>query len=155
MTLAEKQEACGKIFIVWTVMEKRGDNMAVHDEDMNGLFTARMISRKFETFDVDIVLPDMLLMMLDLCVSGNPGMFQIVLKDLLNSIKQRKGPIPNGYIITSEDFAMCFVDSFPILDIKKVEEKYTKMWQEQKRETEAWGTDNLCDTKEWWKEVII
>lgn len=154
MTFNEKQEICGKIFIAWVVSEGGNSNMISHDVIKSELFTARIILQKFEVFNIDIVLPDMLLILLSTCVNENPGMFQIVLKDLLNNIKERKGPIPNGYTITADDFAMCFGDSFPILDIKRIEEKYSKMWQEQKRESEAWGTDNLCDTPEWWKEVM-
>jgi len=82
-------------------------------------------------------------------------MSQITLKDLLNSIKSRMGAIPKGYVITSTDFAFCFPNSFPIIANEQIYEKYIKLWDGQKRERpNEMASDNLCDTPEWWKEVM-
>ena len=98
----------------------------------------------------------MLLLILNICTEGNPGQFQIILKDLFNIIKQHKGPIPKGYVIKSEDFSFCFLDTFPITEIPNINDKYEKLWEEQKKVTTHFlDADNLCDTIEWWKVVML
>lgn len=155
MTIQEKKDVCSKALISWIVAEQHGTDMTKHDKDITDIFTSRMILKKFSVFNIDIVLPDALLLILYICVEGNPGQFQIVLKDLLNSIKSRKGPISAGYVITADDFAMCFMSDFPITDIPAVNDKYRKLWDGQKKhKTKDFESDNLCDTPEWWKEVM-
>ena len=154
-TIKEKQDLCAKLLISWICREQRGEDMTKHTEEAANLFTSRMIMKKFEVFDINIILPDELLFILYLCVDSGPGMFQIVLKDLLNSIKNRKGLISPGYVITSEDFGLCFMTDFPIMDIKYIENKYITLWDGQKKERKhKFDSDNLCDTVEWWKEVM-
>jgi hypothetical protein len=97
----------------------------------------------------------MLLLILYICTEGNPGMFQVILKDLLNNIKKEIGPIPAEYIIRVNDAAKYFDGNFPILDIPEVQDKYCDLWQKQKGERkDNLSSDNLCDTPEWWKEVM-
>lgn len=156
MTLNEKTETCAQALIAWGLSEHDKRDMTVHDEEIANMFTSRMIIKKFDVFGINIVLPDMLLLILAICTDCNPGQFQIILKDLLNSIKKRKGPIPDGYVITTEDFGFCFLTDFPIIEIPKIYDKYLKLWDGQKKpgEHKPWETDNLCDTPEWWKEVM-
>ena len=155
MTIKEKRELCFDAFVAWLVVEKDNRDMRIHDEDIKHVFTSKMILKKFEIFDIDIVLPDMLLLILDTCVEGNPGQFQVALKDLLTSIKTHKGPIPAGYIVTTEDFSRCFMTEFPIVEIPHIDDKYMKLWDAQKKKnTNTFESDNLCDTPEWWKEVM-
>ena len=154
MTIEEKKDICSKALITWMITEK--EQKLINDDDIKDLFTSQVILKKFKTFGIDIVLPDMLLLILNVCVENNPGQFQIILKDLLNNIKQRKGPIPAGYIVTAMDFSMCFPMSFPIIDIQNVYKKYMDLWDKQKKSsvTSPFESDNLCDTPEWWKEVM-
>ena len=155
MTLKEKKETCASAFIAWVELEKHNKDMKVHNEEIEEIFTNKMILKKFKAFGIDIVLPDMLLMILAICTDCNPGQFQIILKDLLNNIKQRKGPIPAGYVITPMDFSLCFRIDFPITEIPHVNAKYEKLWNGQKKENpKDLESDNLCDTPEWWKEVM-
>lgn len=155
MTVEEKKEICSRVLITWILSEQQGVDLTKHDEDFANLFTSRVILKKFEVFNINIVLPDMLLFILNICVEGNPGQFQIVLKDLLNSIKKKKGPIPEGYIVTTDDFSMCFMTNFPIMSIPQINTKYESLWIGQKIQTEnPFESDNLCDTPEWWKEVM-
>ena len=94
-------------------------------------------------------------MILCICTNNNPGQIQIILKDLLNSIKKRTGPIKPGYIITSNDFSLCFAWNFPIIEIPEINTKYESLWMGQKIETDKpLMSDNLCDTVDWWKEVM-
>jgi hypothetical protein len=154
MTLEEKKEMYTKALFAWIMMDGEKD-MSIHEKDCADLFTSRLILKKFEVFNIDIVLPDMLLLILNICSEGNPGQFQIILKDLLNDIKKRKGPIPAGYIIEPMDLGLCFSVDYPIIEIPHINEKYSKLWDEQKKERQhSLDTDNLCDTPEWWKEVM-
>lgn len=155
MTLEEKKEMCSKALIAWTMTEQEGKDMSIHDKEVENMFTSQMILKKFNVFGIDIVLPDLLLLILAICVDGNPGQFQIILKDLLNNIKKRTGPIQTGYTITAWDFSLCFMNDFPIIDIQHINDKYRKLWDGQKKQkAQPWKTDNLCDTPEWWKEVM-
>lgn len=155
MTIEEKKAMCSKALIAWLMTEQEGKDMTAHDEEILNMFTSRVIMKKFEVFGIDIVIPDLLLLILSICVEGNPGQFQIILKDLLNSIKRRRGLIPAGYIITPMDFSLCFMNDFPITDIPHINDKYMKLWNGQKKEThKEFESDNLCDTPEWWKEVM-
>ena len=154
MTIKEKEELCSKAFLAWMVQEDN-NNVSIGDEEISEMFTSKVILKKFEVFDIDIVLPDMLLFILTICTECNPGQFQVVLKDLLNSIKRFKGPIKPGYIITTEDFSFCFMISFPIMEIPKINKKYEELWDGQKKpKKHNLDSDNLCDTPEWWKEVM-
>ena len=155
MTLEEKKEFCCKLLFSWMSLENDNKDMKEHKDDIADLFTSKMILKKFEVFNIDIVLPDPLLVMLYVCTEGNPGQFQIVLKDLLNHIKKRQGLIPKGYVITCMDFCLCFPMNYPITEIPEINDKYNKLWDEQKvKNNDSLSSDNLCDTIKWWKEVM-
>ena len=155
MSIEEKKELCCRVLVAWFFKEKSED-MKVHDPEIADMFISRMLLKKFEVFGVDIILPDTLLMILDICCESNPGQVQIILKDLLNSIKKRTGkPIPKGYVITSNDFSSCFSKDFPITAIEHINKKYMKLWDGQKKEKAGrFDSDNKCDTAEWWLEVM-
>lgn len=155
----ETKDLCSKLLIYWSLIEKENPDMKYIPEDEEFLrtsFIANVILKKFKVFDIQIHLPIHLLMILSLCTNENPGQSQIILKDLLLSIKSKKGPIPNGYVIISDDFSLAFPFSFPIMEIPEINKKYEKLWNEQKRKKEnPLESDNLYDTVEWWKEVML
>ena len=157
--IEETKNMCSKIFMYWFMTEKENPEMKYKPEDEEFLrtsFITKIILKKFQAFDIQIHLPIHLLMILSLCTNENPGQTQIVLKDLLLSIKSKKGPIPNGYVIPSDDFSLAFPFSFPIMEIPEINKKYEKIWNEQKRKNEnPLESDNSCDTVEWWKEVML
>lgn len=156
--MEETKELCSKIFMKWFLDEMKDPKMEYVDADkefLEGSFITRILLKKFEVFDIKIHLPLPLLALLSLCTNENPGQSQIILKDLLNSIKSFKGPIPEDYVITSEDFANCFPFNFPITSDPEINKKYLELWDGQKKErTNPLESDNLCDTVEWWKEVM-
>ena len=159
LNLAEKERVCTGVFLEWVFEERKKSNMEYKNRDKEYLeesFIARILLKKFEVFDIKIHLPVYLLMILSLCTNENPGQTQIILKRLLTSIKDRKGPIPEGYVITTEDFSFCFQTSFPIMEIPAINETYRILWEQQKRQGKIppMESDNLCDTVEWWKEVM-
>lgn len=155
MTIEEKKELCTKAFINWFLQERDNHDFKNHDKEVADLFTSQVLLKKFDVFDIDIVLPDMLLMILHICTNNNPGQVQIILKDLLNDIKKRKGSIKPGYVITTNDFSLYFIRDFPIVEVPEINAKYESLWMGQKIENDdSFGSDNLCDTIEWWKEVM-
>lgn len=157
MELKEKVEICSKLLLTWGLEELENPKMKYDKDDeefIQSSFISKILIKKFDAFGIKIHLPMFLLAILSTCTEENPGMSQIILKDLLLNIKDRRGPIPEGYVITAMDFGMCFMHSFPIMDIKSIEEKYEKLWDGQKYQT-AFGSNNLCDTVDWWKEVML
>ena len=152
--IQEITELCSRVFIAWTM---RDSNPVEHNMKLLGeLFTPRVLLKKFEAFDIDIGLPDDLLCLIAICCNENPAQAQLILKELLLSIKKRIGPIPKGYVITPEDFSLSFPFQFPIMSIPEQNAKYESLWIGQKIEREKGKlcSDKLCDTVEWWKEVM-
>jgi hypothetical protein len=156
--MEKTKELCSKIYMHWFLEEMKDPKMPykeIDEEFLQNSFITKILLTKFKAFDIDIHLPMPLLALLSMCTDENPGMSQIILKDLLNSIKSRIGAIPKGYVITSTDFAFCFPNSFPIIANEQIYKKYIKLWDEQKCErTDTFKSDNLCDTSEWWREVM-
>lgn len=155
ISVEEKKDICSKALLTWFCQETDNHDFRNHDKEIAELFTSQVLLKKFNVFNIDIVLPDMLLLILHICTNNNPGQIQIILKDLLNSIKKRTGPIKPGYVITSNDFSLCFAWNFPIVEIPEINAKYESLWMGQKIERDKpMMSDNLCDTVEWWKEVM-
>lgn len=155
ISVEEKKDICSKALMTWFCQETDNHDFRNHDKEIAELFTSQVLIKKFNVFNIDIVLPDMLLLILNICTNNNPGQIQIILKDLLNDIKKRKGPIKAGYVVTSNDFSFCFPWNFPIIEIPEINAKYESLWMGQKIERDKpMMSDNLCDTIEWWKEVM-
>ena len=85
--IQEITELCSRVFIAWTM---RDSNPVEHNMKLLGeLFTPRVLLKKFEVFDIDIGLPDDLLCLIAICCNENPAQAQLILKELLLSIKKR------------------------------------------------------------------
>lgn len=155
MNLKEKTDLCSRAFISWLSAEKKGIDMRVHDpEIIEKDFITMVLNKKLEACRVEIHLPDMLTLIIGICTEGNPGQSQIILKELLESIKKNKGPIPAGYVILADDFVTCFMTKFPITEDKVMEKKYYDLWEAQKYENQLGYRENKCDTVEYWREVM-
>jgi hypothetical protein len=154
--MSKDVDLCSQLLIVWLTHERENKDMTIHDEELAKTFIYQVIHKKFDVFGIDVVLPDELLAIITICTNSNPGQSQIVLKYLLDDIKKRKGPIPKGYVVTTEDFTFAFPTRFPILhEFKDLNEQFQKLWDAQKKEkTHAFDNDNKCDTPEWWLEVM-
>ena len=134
---------CSKVYLVWLM---GGKEIEVPDE----LFTPKIIKKKFEVFNIDIKLPSYLLVILDICSESNPGLVQVILMDLLEDIKNRKGPIPKGYEVSPDDFSYAFPMKFPIITDKEIYNKYLEKFDREVKTPNG----NLCDTPEWWLKVM-
>ena len=57
--------------------------------------------------------------------------------------------------MTTNDVRLYFIRDFPIVEVPEINAKYESLWMGQKIENDdSFGSDNLCDTIEWWKEVM-
>lgn len=160
----EDKMMCTKLLALWMSCEKEDAKMEYTERDKEFFersFVTKVLSKKLDAFDIDVHIPSYLYMLISVCSDENPGKAQLILKELLTSIKNRKGAgIEKGYVITVSDFVDCFVESFPITGIPAIAKKYQKMWDEQKKErgndmrNYPAFSDNKCDTPEYWMEVM-
>lgn len=157
--LDKTKDLCARLLMAWFIAEKNKPDMTyspADEEFMTKSFTARILSKKLEMFNMSIHIPAYLYMLIAVCCDENPGQAQLILKTLLNSIKNNKGLIEAGYIIRTEDFVNCFANRFPIMAIPDISDEYRKLWEAQKRQPKDpfLESDNKCDTPEWWLEVM-
>lgn len=151
------QGLCAQAFIVWDMLGTQHDE-EMHKMVMENSFTAKILTKKFEAFDIGITLPDELLMILGTCSGENPGLVQVILMDLLQSIKDKKGaPIPRGYEITPHDVVNAFPFEWPILEDPEIYNRYVSKYDAtiKDKATDKNGNKiNACDTKEFWLQVM-
>lgn len=156
--IKEANEICSRAFIMWKMEELGNPTMSYSKSDLEmleNLFLYQVMDGKLKHFGVNVHIPMYLYVIVSTCADGNIGKAQLILKEILNSIKEKRGPIKQGYVITTNDMVMAFGERFPVLVDKSIEAEYEKLWQAQKREpTEDSLYDNKCDTKEWWAEVM-
>ena len=152
----EIEDLCSMVFIKWHIGAQHDEK--THDMIMKNSFTAKILTKKFEAFDIGIKLPDELLLILGTCSGENPGLVQAILMDLLQSIKDKKGsPIPRGYEITPSDVAGAFPLRWPILKDPEIYNEYVSKYDAtiKDKATDSNGNKiNACDTKEFWLQVM-
>ncbi len=147
-----------KVFISWNLHRfKQNYKPTEHDEDLANQFLCQIILKKLKWANVDVVIPDELLMILLLC-SETPADIQMLTVDMLDHIKEMSSnkAIPVGYVITPEDFIGTFSISMPVLsENTRAREEYNKKWDMQKlynrEDITMYGTDNMFDTRDFWK----
>lgn len=153
----EIEDLCAMVFIKWYKVGTRRDE-EMHNIIMENSFTAKILTKKFEAFDIGIKLPDELLLILGTCSGENPGLVQAILMDLLQSIKDKKGsPIPRGYEITPSDVVGAFPLRWPILKDPEIYNEYISKYDAtiKDKATDSNGNKfNACDTKEFWLQVM-
>ena len=153
----EIEKLCTMVFIKWHEVGARRDQ-EMHNIIMENSFTAKILTKKFEAFDIGIKLPDELLLILGTCSGENPGLVQAILMDLLQSIKDKKGsPIPRGYEITPSDVVGAFPLRWPILKDPEIYNEYISKYDAtiKDKATDSNGNKfNACDTKEFWLQVM-
>ena len=152
----EIEDLCAMVFIKWHIGAQHDEK--THDMIMKNSFTAKILTKKFEAFDIGIKLPDELLLILGTCSGENPGLVQAILMDLLQSIKDKKGsPIPRGYEITPSDVVGAFPLRWPILEDPEIYNEYISKYDAtiKDKATDSNGNKfNACDTKEFWLQVM-
>ena len=102
--------------------------------------------------------PDWLVYMFSLCSDSSPGYAQMMYHELLESINTTKfngKGITKNYHITTEDFSNCFYMEFPFTALPHINDKYSKMWDAQKRpRNSSMESDNQCDYPEYWISLM-
>lgn len=147
----EKLSYISKAFVIWSQAEIT-DNLDVFDGAyMKESFIGQMITKKFEAFDIDIKLLDPFVMIIDLCTDSNPGVSQLMIKEILENVPDLKP----GHTITTWDFLRIHDNKFPRMSYPDINEKYEKLWNAQKKKrTSTYASDNKVDTKEYWLEIF-
>ena len=113
----------------------------------------QILRKKITAFvpELSYITPDHLLMYCSSCSCGNPGLAQVLLKDIL--MTNRDTCIDclrnNRFLPVSIIDATLIDDQHPIMDNKNAREVYMKKWDSQKT-----PNGNACDTADYWKEII-
>lgn len=135
-----------------------GDIPPLPKVEIGSSIAANILLGKIPNYGVKLIPPDWLIYLIEVCADGRPGFIQLIYKELLEDINNTKYDgmgIPENYAITATDFVHCYRIKYPIILNPEIDEKYSKMWDAQKRETRSsFESDNLCDTKEYWLEVM-
>lgn len=158
--IEEKTNLCARVLISWAFKDS-ANVVYKNSKDVVSSFIGSVLLGKLECIrketGIMIVIPDELIVIIDICTNSNPGVSQIILKEILESVVKRKGKIKNGQAITSTDFSLCFAKGYPILEIESINKEYMKKWDNQKISDEEWEllkSDNKCDTLSWWTELL-
>lgn len=156
LSFAKKKEIVGMFFITWGMKEQENPDYyrnIEHEPEIENLITSSIILDRIYRFDLNFIVPDPLLTIIYFCSEGNPGLAQMMFKDLFDSIRTKKNfKSDEEYLIKTEDFIDLWRNSFPYMEYESVAKKYLDMWDEQKNPNYVRyeNKENLCDTKDWW-----
>ena len=147
MTYKEKLDAVARMFIIWNLIEAdpnlKSETGSARYLEVSSL--AKILTKKMEVFQIPIKIPTEALVVIELCAEGNPGIAQLMLKQLIG-----KDRAPETSI-TPTDFVREYQAAFPIVEQdNEWNHKFYKLWEAQK-DPEG---KNLCDTREWWMECF-
>ena len=136
-----------KLFAIWCTSDyKKREPMIVTDDETD--FISKIIYKRTEMFNIKIPLE--LAYIISICSGGNPGFAIIIYYTMLKKIVSITGKIPNGYIIKPMDFSIAFADSFPDITNPDQNDKFQKLWNEQKDEKGR----NKVDRIDYWKQLF-
>lgn len=147
MITQEDRELVSKLLIMWIIAEQRGQEedypyiKEVHDED----FICKVLSKRMEAFDLQIIVPDYLSSILSMCTEQNPGKSLYLLYEILKETEIKSLP----YTVQSLDFSRIYPMSFPFME-GEFDKEYHKKWMSQKYDNDK----NKIDTPRFWKEAI-
>jgi len=156
--LTEKEELLkdvSTVFIAWALEESKDepfDPYTKDHKDISDQFLIKIITKKLEWAGVDVIIPDYLALILDICAE-TPADIQMLIIDILANIRNRYKDfhIPKGYVITTQDFVDVFEDQFPVMSIyENVRAEYDHKWDIQKLENRSDFTDNMYDAHDFW-----
>ena len=113
----------------------------------------QILRKKITAFvpELSYITPDHLLLYCSSCSCGNPGMEQVLLKEILITNKDTCIEcLKNNTFLPVSIIDSSLIDGqYPIMDTKAAREVYLKKWDAQKT-----LDGNACDTAAYWKEVI-
>lgn len=142
----ETIELCSKVFITWNFANHASNAMVIDEKYNAESFIARILRKKIEVFQIPVKLSDYLIILIELCTGGNPGVSQVMLKEIMSKVPN----LTPEYEIKPEDFARVYSIEFPVMENSpEWEEHFSKLWDAQKSDG-----NNLCDTRDWWMELF-
>lgn len=141
MIRSEDKSLVVNLLNLWEEEDKIGV-VRINPSIYRGPSIARILRDKLKWSQTLVVVPDYLLLIIELASGGNPGISQVMLKEVLMSAR----PLHYGARIKSSDFEKVR----HIFESEDCDEYFYRKWDEQKFE----GGGNKCDTTEWWREVF-
>ena len=118
------EELASRLLLTWGVLQNQKNYIPVKDKIIAEQFFTKILRKKLLAMDVDIIIPDELCLLIELCAT-TPLDCQLILVDILDGILDREGNIPNGYVITYKDFGYTFPNKFPLIALdKNIENEY-------------------------------
>ena len=115
------------------------------EEYCQSAFVPQVLKKKIEAFNIPIKVTNAVLMMIEICTEGNPGVSQLMLKEIINTCYLKAGDT-----VDFDKFVRTYPMQFPLITNPDICSKYDKMWDAQKDE----DGNNKCDTVEWWMECF-
>lgn len=159
MDVKEANELTARAFINWCAVEMSNGYDPNHkDDDINSTITASAIRSKIAQFNLPVAVPDGLMVIIYLCTENNPGQSLLIFHELLeyiNNVNFEGKGIPDNYVITTMDFAMCYARSFPLMQDEKRYNDYYEIWQKQKKPRKGLlDSDNQIDYEDFWNPLF-
>lgn len=152
-TIAQLENYGGSVLSVWR-MYHTCNAYPPQDIDLRIAFIPQVLIKKLNVFEIPIHLSDPLLELMRVCSCNNPGYAQILLAEIIKRI-------PNKTQITEicpEDFDRVVKDwGFPIMLKPDIQERFNKLWEEQKTWQKAPTVDytgNQIDTRQFWENLL-
>lgn len=142
----ETIELCSRAFIAWNLAAMGGKNMDKDEGYNSQSFIARVLRKKMEVFQIPVNIPDYLLILIELCTQGNPGVSQVMLKEVLSAVPN----LQSGYEVKPSDFSRVYMAEFPSMESPRWEKHFQELWDAQKNSE----GNNMCDTVDWWMELF-
>lgn len=146
--------AVSKLYMMWMLNNQNRSKDTDIEDIASQSFICNVLNKRMEAFDIPVVIPDHLSMILDFCTDSNPGLSLMMLYDIIkNAHIQYSG---DTYVLQPEDFVAVFTTRFPVLSAyPDILQKYSDMFDNQKiKNTDIFGPDNLIDTREYWLNTI-
>ena len=145
-----------KAIITMTFSAIQGDMDPVLKTAIEKDFIYNVLKRKILWAELPVEVDDHVLVIISLCVHGNPAIAQLILHDLLTKSKKTgKLTIDDFTLAFPMEYPICFDDNGNLTEIGKV---YENRWDEQKLSPDAKKTlkcfsDNQVDTKNYWRNI--
>ena len=141
-----------KSMVIKVILDRWQDLVPViHIADSDAV--TQILRRKITDFvpELSQLTPDHLLLFCSACSCGNPGMAQVLLKNILMENKETCIKcLRNGEFLPVSIINTSLIDNkFPIMDTKVAKDIYLKKWDEQKI-----SDGNACDKAYYWEEII-
>ena len=152
----ETLDLVAKTFMVWSFEASNPDFNPIIEEAHEQSFICNVLNKRVEAFNLPIIIPDYMSIILETCTGANPGQSLLLAYLVVEKAHTENATLDNKYVITPTDFSNVFCFEFPItIDNLKLSKKYEEMWDNQKiLDAKFPQSDNLIDTPEHWMKAV-